>query len=460
MFLHVHRVAAVSVTWDEGGDLSIVECIQKRGPYACLDDISQTRLPYLIHSLSAYPWENRARPHYDISFAFSAMTLLMVYAFARAAYGNAIATLAAALYATSIPLLTAGRMLLSHGSVIFVFFTTASLIAMLLFARGGSRAWIALSAIASGAAAASSPLALFNGLALVATYVAARRFAWRDLAFFPLAAATFFATSVIYVRPENFVALARACTIPNVFPYWNYLDTGSNHAPWWYPPLLLAVKSGPWWLLLGAACAFRARLDRFLLAFLAAFGVNLLLKGAVFGYETPHHQVQWYPLLLVTIAVAIVRAWSRVTMVAVAACFVIQIADVVRFFPHYLFDGSQYGERFIGEFYGPAVLHGQGKEPITRALDHILINEPDALILVADHNLLERDREPRVVPFSKRDPGATYKYALVDRLYGTHYRHFKERDAYNALLAREYEPHYTQYFPPKVWVFRIMRRRY
>src|SRR5687768_14325410 len=39
-FLHLHRLGAISPTWDEGGDAAIVDCIQKtRDPFACLADI-------------------------------------------------------------------------------------------------------------------------------------------------------------------------------------------------------------------------------------------------------------------------------------------------------------------------------------------------------------------------------------------------------------------------------------
>lgn len=457
--MHLHRVSATSVTWDEGGDLGIVECIQKNGPFACLNDISQTRLPFLLHSLVGPAWENRARPHYLLSFAFSLLTLIVIYAFARRVYGIGAATLTAALYVTSLPLLAAGRMLLSHGNIIFTFFSTASFVTILLFARSGERRWLMLCAVACGGAAASHPLALFNGVAILAVYLTSRRFAWRDLLFVPVAAATFFASAVIYVKPENFLALAEACTTPgSTYPHWNYFDSGQSRAPWWFPWLLLGVKTGPWWLLLAVACAFRSRLDRHLVAFLIAFGVNLLLKGFVFQYETPHHQVQWYPVLLLAMAVLIVGAWNRMVMLAVAACLAMQTFDVVRFFPHYLFYGSQYGQRFVGEFYGPAVMHAQGREATDRVIDRILREEPDARILVADNNILGHP-DPRVVPFTKRDPYGMYKYAFLDRLYGVHFR-FPERDAYNALLAKEYEPYYTYYFPPKMWVYRIYRRRF
>jgi hypothetical protein len=451
--LHLHRMGELSITWDEGGDLSIVECVQKtEDPFACRSDISQTRLPFLIHAAVAPAWGDE-RPHYLVSFAFSLFTLLVVYAFARRMYGYAAATLTAALYVTSMQLLASGRMLLTHSNIAFAFCSTVSFVAMLWFAREGRFRWIVVCAVACGAAAAAHPLALFNGLALVAIYGVARRFASRHLAFVPIAAATFFAASVIYVRPENFRALVDACLHPGAYPFWNYFETGSPYAPWWFPLLLFVVKTGPWWLVLAAACAWRARLDRCGVAFLSGFAANLLLKGAVFHYETPHHQVQWYPVLLMLLAVLLVRAWK----VALVLCFVVQTWDVVRFFPHFLFYGSQYGQRFIGEFYGPAVLHAQGRDPVNRAIDRIFRDQPDARILVADNNILERP-DPRIVPFSKRDPHIVYEYAFVDRLYGSHFR-FPERDAFNELLAREYRPYYTQYFPPRVWVYRVMKRR-
>ena len=46
-FLHLYRLGAVTYTWDEGSDLGIVSCLQQtHDPFACLDDISQTRLPF------------------------------------------------------------------------------------------------------------------------------------------------------------------------------------------------------------------------------------------------------------------------------------------------------------------------------------------------------------------------------------------------------------------------------
>ena len=48
-FLHLYRMASISPTWDEGTDIGIIHCLAAtHDPFACLDDISQTRLPFYI----------------------------------------------------------------------------------------------------------------------------------------------------------------------------------------------------------------------------------------------------------------------------------------------------------------------------------------------------------------------------------------------------------------------------
>lgn len=448
-FLHLYRVGVLGLTWDEGGDLAIVRCIQGGDPFRCLEDISQTRVPFYIHALAG---KTESRVHYAVSVVFSLATLLMTYVWARRRYGAGVATVTGALYVLSPPLLASGRMLLTHSNAIFTFFTTAGFLAAFEFARTERRGWLYVCAVAAGLSAASHPLGVFNGLVLVAVYLTVRRRSWRDLLFFPVAAMTFFATTLIYVVPKNFRALVDACLHGGDWPFWNYFGTGSAAAPWWFPFVVLFVKFTPWWLALALAYAWRAKVDRVLLAFAAAFFVNLVLKGAVFHYETPHHQVQFYPVLFVIVALVLSRAWKPL----VAVAFVLSIWDVARFFPHYLFYGAQYGERFIGEFYGPASLHGQDRGATNREIDAILAREPEAQFLVADHNMLERTG-PSFVPFSQRDPNVVYRYAVVDRLYGAHFD-FPERDPFNALLAREYRLAFTHEWPPGVWVYRIYTR--
>ena len=292
---------------------------------------------------------------------------------------------------------------------------------------------------------------------------------WRDLLFLPVAVATFFATSVIYLQPKLLVALIRACTLPKPYPFWNYLGLGSPYAPWYFSLVIFAIKIGPWWLALAAICwaisrrpAPRTTQRAFLAAIPISLAINFALKGLVFHYDAPHHQVQFYPLVYLVIAAVLLgyefrRRVSAPLVAVIAVCFALQLYDVVRFFPNYLFYGSQYGDRFIGEFYGPAVMHAQDRGPVNAYIDRLLARDPNVKILVADNNALERP-EPNFVLFTKRDPSVRYQYAFVDRLYAVHLQ-LPERDAYNAYLAANYADDYTYDFPPGVWMYRVLRLR-
>jgi len=511
-FLHLYRMASISPTWDEGTDIAITQCLARtHNPFACLDDISQTRLPYFIHALVSPAIEAQ----YAISFIASALTLLMIYLFARREFGLGVATLTVALYVTSPQLLASGRMLMTHSNMLFAMFTTASFIAFYYFVRSrlpgpptrtdksvcatldrvsatgttisattqkttaercgtdtlvcafdipsaGNRKPLILSAIAFGLATSCSILGVFNGIVIATFYAMTRRYAWRDLIFIPIAIATFFATSIIYLNPALLVQLIRACALPNPYPFWNYLGLGSPHAPWYFSLVVFVIKIGPWWLVLAAACYATSlhRPRRLQTTFLAAFGIALLinfaLKGFVFHYDAPHHQVQFYPLVCLGLAAMILEhRMTKPLIAAIVLCSAIQLYDVIRFFPNYLFYGAQYGARFLGEFYGPAVMHGQDRGPINAYLDTLIARDPNVKILVADNNALERP-EANFVPFTKRDPSVRYEYAFVDRLFATHVR-FPERDAYNAYLAAHYVEDYTYYFPTRVWMYRVLK---
>jgi len=472
-FLHLYRIASISPTWDEGTDIGIIHCLAAtHDPFACLDDISQTRLPFYIHAavLAITP---RIEAQYLVSFLASALTLLLLYRFARREFGVPVATMTAALYVLSPQLLASGRMLLTHSNILFMLFTTASFIAFYELVKTRERRWLVVSAIAFGLATSCSILGVFNGIFIavfyVMTIVRERRALWIDLTYLPIAIATFFATSVIYLKPKLLGALIHACTLSDVYPFWNYLGLGSPHAPWYFPLVVFVIKIGPWWLALAAICWFISRRPAprttqraFLAAFAISLAINFALKGFVFHYDAPHHQVQFYPLVCLVIAAVLLgyefrRRVSAPLVAAIIVCFTIQLYDVVRFFPNYLFYGSQYGDRFIGEFYGPAVMHAQDRGPVNAYIDSLLARDPNVKILVADHNALERP-EPNFVPFTKRDPAARYEYAFVDRLFATHVR-FPERDAYNAFLAANYVEDYEYDFPVRVWMYRVMRRR-
>ncbi|MEA2164528.1 MAG: Dolichyl-phosphate-mannose-protein mannosyltransferase [Thermoanaerobaculia bacterium] len=478
-FLHLYRMASVSPTWDEGTDVGIIHCLAAtHDPFACLDDISQTRLPFYIHA-AVLMLTPRIEVQYLVSFAASALTLLLLYGFARRELGLAVATMTAALYVTSPQLLASGRMLMTHSNILFTLFTTLSFVALYYTADARSRSeavswrWLVISAIAFGLATSCSILGVFNGIFIALFYAMTllreRRASWRDLLFLPVAVAAFFASSIIYLKPENLAALIRACTLPAVYPFWNYLGLGSPHAPWYFPLVIFAIKIGPWWIAITAICwvlsrrpAPRTMQRAFLVSFAIALAINFALKGFVFRYDAPHHQVQFYPLAYLGVAAVCLshefrRRVSTPLIAAIAVCFAIQLYDVVRFFPNYLFYGSQYGERFIGEFYGPAVMHAQDRGPVNAHIDALLARDPNVKILVADHNALERP-EPNFVPFTKRDPSARYDYVFLDRLFATHV-HFPETDAFNRYVAANYADDYTYEFPVHVWMYKVMKRK-
>ena len=493
-FLHLYRIASISPTWDEGTDIGIIQCLRAtHDPFACLDDISQTRLPFYIHAavLALTP---RIEAQYLISFLASALTLLLLYRFARREFGVAVALMTAALYVMSPQLLASGRMLMTHANILFTLFTTASFIAFYYavserieeheLARPRhfvtARGWLVLSALAFGLATSCSILGVFNGIFIFVFYTMTilreRRASWLDLTYVPIATATFFATSIIYLQPKNLGALIRACRLPDVYPFWNYLNLGSPHAPWYFPLVVFVIKIGPWWLGLSAVCWFlvrrdavpsstaapRRRQDAFLAASAVALVINFALKGFVFRYDAPHHQVQFYPLVYLGVAaICLGRERGRrgpiLLIAAIAVCFAIQLCDVVRFFPNYLFYGSQYGERFIGEFYGPAVMHAQDRGPVNAHINALLARDPGVRILMEDHNALERP-EPNFVSFTKRDPAATYPYVFADRLFTQHVR-FPEREAFNRYVAAHYVDDYTYEFPVHVWMYKVMRKK-
>ena len=492
-FLHLYRLGVVTYTWDEGSDLGVVSCLQRtHDPFACLDDISQTRLPFYIHAIAHTP-----RSQYLISAAFSLFNFVVIYAFARREFGRLAATLTAALFATSPALLASGRMLLTHSNVIFTTFTLLSFLTLKEYANGGGPSprdagrgwraapgegrnsgslrpssgacgatfsphagrrtrvlWLVACAIASGAAVASHALGLFNLIPLTIFYViAVRPRRWRDLGVYALvASATFFAATIVYVKPAIFGALVQACLHPGAYPFWNVLGLGSPRAPWYFAFLILAVKVGPWLLFLPCMPWHK----RFAAAFFAGFFIDLLLKGFVFHYEAPHHQVQFYPLLYLFLGAGIARVWRPAIAAVAALLFAWQLYDVVRFFPNYLFYGAQYGERMVGEFYGPAVMHDQDKGPLNTYVDALLAREPGAKILLEDHNALERSG-PNFVLFSQRDPKAVYDYAFDDWLYTRHFR-FEETDAFNRYIAANYAPRWTYFFPPRFPMYRILHR--
>lgn len=470
--LLLFRLGSVSWTWDEGIDMKIVSCLERSNdPFRCLADISQTRLPMYLHAVVAKVTPGRYG-HYVLSAVFALANVVLVFIFARRHFGMRTALLAMALVATSPALLASGRMLMSHSNVVLTTFSLGSVVAYDRFDRSGNHGFLFLSAASFGLAVASSIVALFGALVLVPLWLfgSRPRRLWQPFAYGLAAAAVFFASTIIYLRPDHLTALVRETLNPHTYPEWNYLGLGTSFAPRWFSPLLFAIKIGPWWAALFSVAPLTflsAPADkaakRTILVIWGAFLTLLVVKSGVFRYDTPHQQVPWYPLVLVVVAATTVELLRRsgryrgVVVAVLVGAAAAHVHDTIRFFPNYLFHGAQYGERFIGEFYGPAVMHKQDRTDTDRHINELIAARPDVRILMGDENVFQRSGE-HFVRFSRRDPAQSYEFAIVDRLYATHLR-FPQREDYNAYLEANYNVVWSYDFPTEQWAYRILQLR-
>ncbi len=318
--LLLFRLGSVSWTWDEGIDMKIVACLERSNdPFRCLVDISQTRLPMYLHAVVAKVTPGTSG-HYVLSALFALANVVLVFIFARTHFGMRTALLAMALVATSPALLASGRMLMSHSNVMLTTFSLGAVVAYDRFDRTGNHRFLWLSAASFGLAVASSIIALFGALVLVPLWLfgARRRRLWQPFAYVLAAAAFFFASTVIYVRPDHLTALVHETLNPHAYPEWNYLGLGTRFAPRWFSPLLFAIRIGPWWAALFAVAPLALlsgpadkRTKRTILVIWGAFLTVLVVKSGVFRYDTPHQQVPWYPLVLVVVAAATVELLRR-----------------------------------------------------------------------------------------------------------------------------------------------------
>lgn len=468
--LLLYRLGSVSRTWDEAIDTNIVSCLgHSHNPFHCLEDITQTRLPMYLHAaVKAVTPASSAQ--YGLSAAFALVNVVLVFLFTRARFGVRAGLFAMALMATSPPLLASGRMLMSHSNVMLTTFTLVAVMTLDRFGRSESYRYFWLSAVAFGLTLASSVLGVFTLLVLAPLWAfnTRRRRAWDPLVYLVVAGMVFLLSTIIYVRPTNLGALIQGSLGSHTYPEWNYLQLGTSLAPRWYSPLLFLVKIGPWWVVVFAITPLvlrRGPVDRethrsALIIWGASLTV-LFLKSAVFRYDAPHQQVPWYPFVFILVAATADELLHRapraqtVLLCTLAAFLSIQLYDAVRFFPNYLFYGAQYGDRFIGEFYGPAVMHKQDLGSTDKKIDAILAAEPDVRILTADHSVFDRP-DSHFVPFTRRDLSCIYEFALVDRVYSTNLR-FPERDEYNAFLKKYYTVVWSHYFPTHEWAYRVLQ---
>lgn len=475
-FLHLYKLADVSTTWDEGADVGIVYCyVESKDLFGCMDDVSQTRLPYYIHAAVIAVTNDFFGKivNYYISFGFGLFILGYFYWFVRREFSKKIALFSTLLLLFSIPQLAMSRMLLTHSNIIFTAWVVLSMTSFYFALKSGKKLPFTLAAIFWGLAISSSILGVFLFIFFLAFVLMIKRpnpkSLMHALFFVSVAAAAFFISSICYTSQQNLMAF-----IDNIrenraelYPYWNYLGLGSPQSPWWFSWLLFGIKFTPWWTaMLGVSIALfikkrnHLRLNEyFLVAAIIFLFVYFILKSAVFKYDAPHHQAPYYPFIYVAVAYGIVYLFDRLKNtkqiaigMIIGLFFSLQIVDVIRFFPNYLFYGAQYGKQFIGEFYGPAVLHCYDQYPVNTMI--IKLNELGYTVLAPNHSCMRLPQKYFTL-FTDRKPNEKHYFAFTDYIY---MNHFKEEgsEEYKKFIAEHCRPYYAYNFPTNVPVYQLL----
>ena len=471
------KAGSVSLTYDERVDLAIVRCYASHYSMAgCEFHFNQPRLPYYIHALIQLAFGNSDSilPHVALSFAFAAATIVLLFTFARRRFGFAVAGLTSLGLALSPAFVASARLIVTHSEAIFTTFMTL-MIVFLVRAREFRRpSEIVVSATCFGATVASSMVgvlaASFVPIYVVLAWRPVSRREWILLALYPLIAfGVFTLLSWEQAGPSGIARLVQETIHGAEYPYWNYLELGSARMPLWYPFLLMAVKLTPWWTaaLLAFPLVVRytppVRHDpeavAFMTSLLLCIVIALTIQGAVVGYAAPHHQVAFFPWAMLAASWTVVTAFrslrAPLARTALALVFVaglaVQAWQLVQFFPHYLFYGAQYGRRFVGEFYGPAVLHCYGRNEILH--DVQVLESKGARFLKSDVSCFG---DVEATTFSTLSPTTRFDFALADYLNQRHLRFGPEQEAYLRFVETRCRPWKSYRFPTDFEVYALL----
>ncbi|HTK04485.1 MAG TPA: glycosyltransferase family 39 protein [Candidatus Eisenbacteria bacterium] len=386
------KAGSITPSFDEMIDSVIAGCHQRHAnPYYCNADITQGRLPYIVHASirSLFPMVPPRTVDLAISGIAAVALLLVLSLFVRREFGRRAAVITALLIASSAPMLAAGRMTMTHSNVLFALLTALSFVAFVRFLRSRDPADLFWAAAAFGASVAANLLGVATAALFLFLFAmpSPDRRKDKDMASFLIVAiAAFFILSPAHLAPENVArVLAGIKGIRGVSTNHDYFGTGMSVAPRWYPFLLYAVKLSPWWAPWMAISWFfigreKDRVRQLALAAIAAFIVLSLALKASLRYDAPHHHVHLIALGCVLVAYAADRAIETArkplaraaVLAALAASFVLQIVAVAQVFPNMLFYGAQFGPRFIGEFYGPAVIQCQDQGKVRAELRRLI----------------------------------------------------------------------------------------
>lgn len=459
---------SAGTTYDETADLRITRELKEGGsPFANLEIPSQTRLVYYLHAIGE-SISKAPLVHYLISALSILLLMPLWYFFLYKHHSKSAANVMLVLMLSSVPLITSGRHLLTHSNATFTLFFSLTFIQLYLFLSTQKTKHVLLSGIYWGLSIALSLLGVFAVLPFLLLVIFFRKqesVQLKNLLLFAGAALIIFlASTVIYCDPSILQAAIEEALEGHEYTYWNYFNTGKTQAPYWFSMVLFTVKAHPvvvLMLLYSTVILVRSKvlLHRFFAA--VSFGVFLFLwvKSGVFHYDAPHHQVQFFPLVYATISIAVIdfisKKQQRLTILIAVTALLHHGILMYTCYPNLLFYGAQYGERFIGQFYGPAVVHGLGVSELHKEINNLIALEPDAKILKQETSATRLSGE-FLVNVAERDSHLVYPYAVASYLDLQHLQHHDSK-IFSELLKKEYIPVKTIYYPFGVAMFTLYK---
>lgn len=461
---------SAGTTYDETADLRITRELKEGGsPFANIEIPSQTRLVYYLHALGESISKNPL-VHYLISALSILLLMPLWYFFLYKHHSKRAANVMLVLMLSSVPLITAGRHLLTHSNATFTLFFSLTFMQLYLFLSTQKIKYLLLSGIYWGFSIALSLLGIFAVLPFLLLLI----FFWKQTGvklknlfiFAGVALLTFLASTIIYCDPAILQAAINEAIEGHEYTYWNYFNTGKTQAPYWFSLLLFTVKAHPVVVLvLLYSCVILGRSEILLHRFFAAVSIGvflfLWLKSGVFHYDAPHHQVQFFPLVYAAISITVVdflqKKQKRLTNTIAVVALLHQGIMVYPCYPNLLFYGAQYGERFIGQFYGPAVVHGLGISELHKEINDLISEKPDTKILKQETSATRLSGE-HLVNVAERDSHIVYPYAVASYLDLHHLQHHDSK-IFAELLKNEYVQVKTFYYPYGVAMFTMYKHK-
>ena len=465
-FFIIYQTGSISLSFDEISDSNIADCYQQtKNPLLCPEDITQTRFPHYLHAAlrSILFFLPSSGVDHAITIIFCLTSFILICWFAKKEFNQRVANFTALGIATSIPLIASGKLILTHSNAIFATITLGAIITFYYFVKNNQTKYLIYSAFLYGLSIASSLVGVTTFFFFIIFYLlgakSRKALPTKIFLFLIISIATFFIFSVIHTQPQH---LNQLIAETQLFRNWfNYLGLGHFFAPAWFSLVLFVVKISPWWaILFFISIKYLLPVKKnnipkiFLLSAFIFIIVYLVIKSIYFKYDAPHHQLVLYYLAYLLIGytfyslfTAIKKPVRKILLASLLGLMVIaQIYYLILFFPNLLFYGHQYGDRMIGEIYGPAVVLCQDFDQVETELKKIVAAGHTPIVLNGlcfNYSDLPRDY------FYYLDKQYTFhhQYVYTDVLMAEHFQLVPQKKAYQEYLKRKCQKYFSHSFP-------------